>query len=378
MILGIDAFNLKDGGGVTHLVELLKVAKPSDYGFKHVVVWGNKKLLLQIDDRPWLIKENKYILERNIIYRMFWHLFLVKKEASKNNCSVLFCPGGVSRSSFKPSVTMSRNMLPFELKELFRFGFSFMTLKLLIIRMSQKKSFVKSQGVIFLTNYAKKIVTKAVNISEEKIALIPHGVTSILNGRKQRNNLGVNKNHYNIIYVSHFRPYKHHLKVATAIVNLRKKGFEVSIDFIGSKGRGFNDFFNFLNMNDPNGNYLKYHGKLDRNKMEKFYLNSDICLFASSCENMPNILLESMGAAKPIACSDKMPMNEFLKEGGIYFNASSVNSIFEVLEKMLNSLKSFGVLNHRNKEELKKYTWNKTSSETFKFLINTLKSYNNV
>jgi len=49
-----------------------------------------------------------------------------------------------------------------------------------------------------------------------------------------------------------------------------------------------------------------------------------------------------------------------------------------VLEKMLNSLKSFGVLNHRNKEELKKYTWNKTSSETFKFLINTLKSYNNV
>jgi glycosyltransferase involved in cell wall biosynthesis len=93
---------------------------------------------------------------------------------------------------------------------------------------------------------------------------------------------------------------------------------------------------------------------------------------------MPNILLESMGAAKPIACSDKMPMNEFLKEGGIYFNASSVNSIFEVLEKMLNSLKSFGVLNHRNKEELKKYTWNKTSSETFKFIINTLKSYNNV
>ena len=64
MILGIDAFNLKDGGGLTHLVELLKVAKPSDYGFKHVVVWGDKKLLLQIDDRPWLIKENKDILEK--------------------------------------------------------------------------------------------------------------------------------------------------------------------------------------------------------------------------------------------------------------------------------------------------------------------------
>lgn len=327
MILGIDAFNIKDGGGVTHLVELLKVAKPSNYGFKHVIIWGDKKLLLRIDDRPWLIKENKDILERNIIYRMFWHLFLVKREASKNNCSVLFCPGGMSRSSFKPSVTMSRNMLPFELKELFRYGFSLMTLKLLIIRMFQKKSFVKSQGVIFLTNYAKKIIIKAVNISEEKIALIPHGVTSVLNGRKQRNNLGVNKNHYNIIYVSHFRPYKHHLKVAIAIVNLRKKGFEVSIDFIGSKGRGFNDFLNFLNINDPNGNYLKYHGKLDRNKMEKFYLNSDICLFASSCENMPNILLESMTSSLPIVCSNKGPMPEILGDAGVYFDPERVTTI---------------------------------------------------
>jgi glycosyltransferase involved in cell wall biosynthesis len=368
MILGIDAFNIKDGGGVTHLVELLKVAKPSNYGFKHVIIWGDKKLLLRIDDRPWLIKENKDILDRNIIYRMFWHLFLVKREASKNNCSVLFCPGGMSRSSFKPSVTMSRNMLPFELKELFRYGFSLMTLKLLIIRMFQKKSFVKSQGVIFLTNYAKKIITKAVNISEEKIALIPHGVTSVLNGQKQRNNLGFNKNHYNIIYVSHFRPYKHHLKVATAIVNLRKKGFEVSIDFIGSKGRGFNDFLNFLNINDPNGNYLKYHGKLDRNKMEKFYLNSDICLFASSCENMPNILLESMTSSLPIVCSNKGPMPEILGDAGVYFDPERVTTIENAIINVVSDLKLQKSMIAKGKEKVKEFNWTKCANQTFTFL----------
>ena len=85
-----------------------------------------------------------------------------------------------------------------------------------------------------------------------------------------------------------------------------------------------------------------------------------------------------MGAGKPIACSDKSPMDEFLKDGGIYFNARSVNSILNSLEKMLNSLKSFEALNHQNKKELKKYTWENNSKETINFIIDTLKRHNDV
>jgi len=45
---------------------------------------------------------------------------------------------------------------------------------------------------------------------------------------------------------------------------------------------------------------------------------------------------------------------------------------------MLKSLKSFEPLNHKNKEELKKYTWNKTSEETINFIMDTLKRYNDI
>tara|TARA_B110000046_G_scaffold146243_1_gene153534 strand:- start:1092 stop:1322 length:231 start_codon:yes stop_codon:yes gene_type:complete len=65
---------------------------------------------------------------------------------------------------------------------------------------------------------------------------------------------------------------------------------------------------------------------------------------------MPNILLESMGSRKPIACSDKSPMDEFLKDGGFYFNAKSANSIFETLERIL---KTFEELSLQNNKELK-------------------------
>ena len=56
MILGIDAFNIKDGGGVTHLVEMLRVANPKNFGFTKVIVWGDNKLLSQIDQQKWLKK----------------------------------------------------------------------------------------------------------------------------------------------------------------------------------------------------------------------------------------------------------------------------------------------------------------------------------
>lgn len=43
MILGIDASNIRAGGGVTHLVELLRAANPSVHGFEKVIVWGDRK-----------------------------------------------------------------------------------------------------------------------------------------------------------------------------------------------------------------------------------------------------------------------------------------------------------------------------------------------
>lgn len=40
MIVGIDATNLRRGGGITHLVELLSACEPANHGFAKVIVWG--------------------------------------------------------------------------------------------------------------------------------------------------------------------------------------------------------------------------------------------------------------------------------------------------------------------------------------------------
>jgi glycosyltransferase involved in cell wall biosynthesis len=84
---------------------------------------------------------------------------------------------------------------------------------------------------------------------------------------------------------------------------------------------------------------------------------------------MPNILIESMGSGLPIACSEKMPMPEFLEEGGIYFNATLIESIERSL---INLLSNLPLLEKRknNLNKLKEFSWRNTSKKTFSFISN--------
>ena len=50
------------------------------------------------------------------------------------------------------------------------------------------------------------------------------------------------------------------------------------------------------------------------------YKDADLGVFASSCENLPIILIEKMASGLPIACSNKGPMPEVLGSAGVYFD----------------------------------------------------------
>ena len=45
MRLGIDASNIRDGGGLGHISEILQAAQPQEFGISKIVVWGGKTSL---------------------------------------------------------------------------------------------------------------------------------------------------------------------------------------------------------------------------------------------------------------------------------------------------------------------------------------------
>lgn len=124
MIIVIDAINLKQGGGLTHLVNILKYTQPVTMGFSKIIVLGCKKTLDEINSRPHIIKIHSRYFESNYIFRAFWLYFKLDRLLKKLGANILFVPGGGIYSSFRPVVTMSRNSLPLEMNEARRYGLS--------------------------------------------------------------------------------------------------------------------------------------------------------------------------------------------------------------------------------------------------------------
>ncbi|HKR31244.1 MAG TPA: glycosyltransferase, partial [Terriglobales bacterium] len=123
-----------------------------------------------------------------------------------------------------------------------------------------------------------------------------------------------------------------------------------------------------LNRIDPSGKFAMYSGSVPHTELPARYAQADLCLFASSCENMPNILLESMASGLPIACSNRGPMPEVLGASGVYFDPESSHDIAHALEKMIESPDMRTRLAEGSFQRAQAFSWLRCANETFGFL----------
>jgi len=379
MIIGIDASNLRQGGGITHLVEILSCLSLDKHKISRVVIWGSEQTLDQIDERPWLIKITPKELSRGLVYRLMWQKFKLSRSAMDHNCDLIFSPGGSVSCNFSPVVTMSRNMLPFEWNEARRYGASWITLRLILLRWLQSKSFNSADGVIFLTNYAKKQVTKVTGDLSGLSTVIPHGFNPrfCTDPKKQYDmtEYGL-ENPFQILYVSIIDQYKHQWCVVEAVARLRREGYPVVLNLVGpSYPPAQMRLTKALRKFDVNDEWVKYHGEIPYLELHNIYKHAQLGVFASSCENMPNILLETMAAGLPIACSDKGPMPDVLGHAGVYFNPETPIEIYTAIKEMIDNpqlrLEKSRASFHRAQE----YSWDVCAVETFLFLEQVLANH---
>lgn len=375
--IGIDATNVGGGGGITHLKEIISHYDKIKFEDKieSITIFASKKVLDSVPELPNLNKITFPELNKGLLSRVIFQLTKYDKHIYKT-CDVLLSITGDYVGKFKPVVGMCRNMLLYERdiwkeikqpKEVIRFWLNFQ---------KQKKSFANSKGIIFISQYAQNYVNKQLDLKGKDISIIHHGVSSRFAGQvKKHKNISEYsiENPYKLLYVSPVHVYKHQWNVIEAVGLLRKKGFPIELQLIGNiifKPSG-EKLKKTIQDVDSKQEFIKYFGYVDYNEIDTFYKQADGLIFASTCENMPNTLIECMSSGVAIACSDKQPMPEFLKENGYYFNSYDVNSICEAIKKLVTHPNENDILALKNLEEAKKYNWSETSRKTFEFLVNT-------
>jgi len=372
MIVGIDATNIKTGGGLTHLSMILKKQNLPKFKNLKIIVWSNKKTLKYINSMKYIKKISVNIWKPHFVFRLLWHIFFLKRNAKKQKCDILFFPGGTFFGKNFLYVTLSQNLLPFFWNQIKKYIGTFFFIKLILLRYFQIKTFSNSAGLIFLDNYAKKIVTS--NLKKKiNFKIIPHGVNKLffdILPKQKSIYFYKKKNNFNIVCTSTIDLYKHQWNVIKAIYFLKKKtNFNLKLHIVGDVAKPAEKiFFKYLKKYDPNQKWTKYYKYVSQKKLSNIYSKSNIAIFPSSCENLPNILIEKMAAGLPVACSKNKPMPQILGKYGSYFDPENYKSIMKATHNLIMSRHKRISACAYNKSKAKKYSWKISSRETFKFL----------
>ena len=142
-----------------------------------IYIYASKKILNNLPDHPNFLKRNSTLLNKSRYHRIFFQTFLFDKILKKE-CDILFSVTGDYIGSFRPYVGMSQNMMLYErefwreiknFKERGKFYFNFKR---------QQKCFKNAEGIIFLSNYAKKYISNALDLKNKITTIIHHGISN--------------------------------------------------------------------------------------------------------------------------------------------------------------------------------------------------------
>ncbi|TYP94607.1 glycosyltransferase involved in cell wall biosynthesis [Sphingobacterium allocomposti] len=374
-VLIIDGSNLRSGGGVTHLVEILNNMNIERFPFEKVIVFSGKKTLQKIKNNSIIEKRSHILLNMSLPFILLWKFLYLERFLKKlKEKAVLLDPAGTYNGTFRPYISMSRNMLIFEEQESNRFQEWKMRERFRILRKQQVKTFNKAQGIIFISNYAKETILPFLKPREFDYKLIHHGVSkrfrSLPKVQYPISSYTVEKP-FKFLYVSPITVYKHQKNVLRAFHELfHVDKLPVKITFVGDYYEPeYKEFLEVKSRLDPKNDFSEYVGKIDYQMLDVYYKEADGIIFASTCENMPNVLIESMTSGSPLLCSNKKPMSEFLGPNFPFsIDPTRVSSIVETTRYFLNNPKTRMQSIMDNLENSESYDWAICSKETFSYL----------
>ena len=371
LIIGIDASRNRSGGAVAHMQGILGHGDPLRNGIQEINLWAYQSLLDAIPDRPWLTKHNPAQLQQSLTKQLWWQAARLSQEVVKNRCNVLFTAGASTLCRFKPMIVLSQDMLSYEPGIMKQFGFTRARLRLLAILLLQNRAFKLAQGVIFLSRYAAEVIQKSSGPLPH-VTHIPHGIGEDFRTQEKRPWPKPDERPLRCIYVSPTWLFKHQWVVVRAIAALRKRGYNLTIEFIGG---GSVDAQRLLAAEiaalDPEGVFVTQKVHVPHGELPSLLASSDIFIFASSCENMPVTLVEAMAVGLPIACSDRGPMPEVLADGGVYFDPLEADSIAQAVESIIEDPELREKISQRSRCLSEQYSWSRCANETWEFIAKT-------
>lgn len=300
-----------------------------------------------------------YQFKRWMLYRDMKSKISIK-DYDVIHAATLFSDGGLALKAYKkfgiPYIVAVRNtdinIYIKKLKHTHNLGreIAFNASKIIFISKGERKEFEES-------DFVKPIWEKIKN----KIVFQPNGIEDYWHthiSREQRTG-------HDVLYVGDFTPNKNVVRLAEAVITLRKeKGFEDARLFIvgGEKnGMVWKSDERIRQIIDQNSDSIKALGKIyDKDKLAEVMRSCAVFAMPSIHETFGLVYIEALSQNLPVVYTKGQGIDGLFNESvGIGVNALSVDDIREAIRKILTSPSSFG----NNTVQFEDFNWNNIANK---------------
>lgn len=370
--VALDASRVRSGGGVAHILGILDVPTPMEFGIEEIHIWAYGKLLDLIPDREWLIKHRTPELDKSLLHQVWWQATRLSAEIKAQKCQILFSADASTLCRFAPMVALHQNMLAYDKGVLTLFGWGKDRIQQTLMYLVQRSAFRAASGSIFLTQHAGREVQRRVG-KLTNAAYIAHGVAEVFKRTPVRGSWpSQGERPIRCLYVSPVFEYKHQVEVVLAIQALRNQGLNIELTLVGGGGaRALGILHKLLYKRDPDGRFVSILPFLPTEDIASLLSEADIFVFASSCETFGIALVEAMAVGLPIACSNRSSMQETLADAGEYFDPENIDSICGAIRHLVDNPIRRAEAAIGAKRLAIQYTWSRCASETWTFIAGT-------
>jgi len=373
MIIGVDTTNIKSAGGCVYLEEL--VTNFSIEGAE-LVMWADEDKANYFKDKidttnvKIVVKKE---LSSNLIVRVYWQTMIFPNEVRSIGCDVVLNLNGIFLGKGLDFVTVCQNILPYDFREVLRSGFQMITLKLILMKWLQLRTFRQAKGVIFLSQYSKQKVFQF--MKEVNYSVIPHSAHNFGTIDKKQRCISYysKQNPYKIFCILSFVSHHHQCQVLAAVAHL-KRFMPVSLTFISnsSNKRKLKQFKRALSIHDPEGLWVEHLEGFNYESIREVYSQVDLLVFPSTIESFGIPIVEAMNSKIPIVCSMAPSLMANFGNKLFYCNIFSKENTVDVIKNIIESPHLRQVQVDRNYKYSKSNSWKSVATETFDFITSTL------
>jgi glycosyltransferase involved in cell wall biosynthesis len=277
---------------------------------------------------------------RSVMHRIFWEWCALPRLLRTLGADVYYAPGGSLATKPPPGCRIAvafRNLLPFSPKHRRLYPLGYTRLRLFLLRGVQAWSFARAHLVICISHHGRSVIDPFLRNPLGRSVVVPHGVSdAFFDEGNDHLPLGIPPLSY-VLYVSTLDFYKAQVEVLEAWARLREiRDTPEKLVLAGPEfapyGRRVRRRIDELGLADE----VILTGPVPHEELPVLYKKAKVNLFASRCENCPNILLEALASGRPVISSSNPPMPEFGGDAVAYFEPTDPERLSGLLCDILD------------------------------------------